>query len=178
MPDYKIVLQRIKEYQKVVTPKSSKIEDSTIGTFKMFEDGKEIFSCFCCENIGPSTDASGTDKRIMPRTYYFKWYDSSKNGPLAKKYPEYNSKTPGRYKALLLFTPELPSFEGRYILIHTGNGPAHTAACLLLGLNDYKNGTIGGSVQAVYKFFKQVEKAVANGAELSKIPLEVREIEA
>lgn len=176
MANYKIVLQRVKEYQKVTTPGKDKVEDSTIGTFKMFEDDKEIFSCSCCENIGPSTDASGTDKRIMPRTYYLKWYASSKNGPLAKKHPEYNSKTPGRYKALHLFTPDLPSFEGRYILIHTGNGPAHTEGCILLG-NDAKNGTVGGSVDAVYRFYKEIEKVVANGTELSKIPLEVREIE-
>lgn len=73
---YTITLQRQKEYQNIVKPKSAKNpnkeyapEDSTIGSLVVRdnEKGEDIFKCFVVENIGPSTDTPKQDKRIVAR---------------------------------------------------------------------------------------------------------------
>ena len=62
----------------------------------------------------------------------------------------------GRNKAI--WVKRDPSFDNRLIRIHTGNGPAHTEGCILPGLTDNKNGTVGASVDACHQLFTQLDK--------------------
>lgn len=183
MPKYKIVLQRLSEHKDVKKPKAAKIEDSTLGKFSVYEiqeNGtlKEIWSCFTCENIGPSTDTPKQDKRIVPRTYQLEWAQTGKNASLAKNHKDYmleNFKKTGLYyrkvqtpngeqthpyiAILLTCDKELPSFRNRSILIHVGNYPQDTEGCILLGKNrDTKTGTISASIVACKEFFDLVKK--------------------
>lgn len=168
---YTLLLKRLSEHKDVKKPNVDKIEDSTIGEVTLLDtDGKKLFSCYCCENIGPSTDTPQQDKRIMPRVYQLEWTSSSKNGSLAKKYPEFKLKD-GRNKAIHLTTTELPSFANRRILIHVGNYPQDTEGCLLFGYNT-SNGSVSNSIECIKDFFKLVESIG-----ISNITLEVKEIE-
>ncbi len=173
---YKIILQRISEHKDVQKPNNPKIEDSTLSTFTLCEihEGdilKEIFKCFCVENIGPSTDTPNQDKRIMPRDYNLEWTDSSKNGSLAKHYPEYKAPNGRNVAILLTCDKELPSFRNRRILIHVGNYPQDTEGCLLLGLSKNDKGYISQSTDAIKKFFD-----IAKEIGIDNITLQVKEI--
>lgn len=184
---YHVTLQRLKEYKNIKKPNVEKIEDSTIGEFVVRDDnGKEIWRCFTVENIGESTDTPNLDKRIMPRTYRIKWCFTKVSLPQAYKNVDFNawsdkveSKYHERYTkygfkniGLLLYTPDLPSFENRTIYIHIGNYPQDTAACLLLNKVDNKNGTGAQSTLACQEFYDFVLK---EGVENFKI--KVKEIE-
>ena len=137
-------------------------EDSTIGEFVVTDEaGKEVFKCFCVENIGPSTDTPNQDKRIMPRTYKLYYTESSVALP-----PEHKPK------CISLYTDELPSFKDRRIHIHIGNYPQDTEGCLLLNYTDNENGTGGRSTDAVRDFYNLVEEVG-----IDNFSLEVREIE-
>lgn len=159
----KVIVQREKEYENIKYPAAqNKVSSSTIGTLKVVnEDNKEIFNCFTLENIGPSTDESGKDKRIVARKYNLEW--TSTSIPLPSKYT-------GR-GLLLTCDKELPSFRNRRILIHIGNYDADTLGCLLLGNKDGKNGVIFESTDAVLKFYDLVSKYGAENFEL-----EIKEI--
>ena len=160
MAKYKIVLQREKEYQNVKKPNKDKIEDSTIGTFKVFDGDKEIFSCYSVENGGESSDVVGSDKRILPRVYTLEWTTSSV--PLPKSW---------KPKAITTICPTDPKHKPRRIHIHVGNYPQDTEACILLTKVDNKNGTCSQSGLAVEEFYKLVDKLGIENFEL-----EVREI--
>lgn len=179
MPKYKIILQRQSEHKDVKKPNVTKIEDSTLGKFsvnEIQENGtlKEIWGCFTCENIGPSTDTPRQDKRIVAREYKIEWTDSGKNASLAKSYPEYKLQN-GRNVALwVTCDKELPSFRNRRILIHVGNYPQDTEGCILLGKNkDNKLGTISASIAACKEFFDLVKKIGIENIDC----LDVREIQ-
>lgn len=158
---YTITLQRQKEYQNIIKPKSAKNpnkeyapEDSTIGSLVVRdnEKGEDVFQCFVVENIGPSTDTPKQDKRIVARTYGLYWTESGV--ALPKEYKQEN----GRARCLSLYTHELPTFKGRHIHIHIGNYPQDTEGCLLLNYTDNKNGTGGQSTQAIKDFYALVGK--------------------
>lgn len=157
---YKIKLTRQVEC-KGVKHATKPEEDSTLGKLEVIDTeqkGKVLYTCYTCENIGPSTDNSGTDKRIVSRDYALEWTDSAKNGALAKKYPQYKMGT--RNKAIWVTCDEvLPNFRNRRILIHVGNYPQDTEGCILLGkAKNEKHGYISNSVEAVREFFELVEK--------------------
>lgn len=167
----KAILQRRYEYSKIPQPDGS-VEDVTIGElFVENDNGEVLFKCYTLENGGPSTDESGKDKRIMPRTYKLKWHSSSKNKGLAVKYPEFKNKD-GRNKAIHLYTDELPSFEKRYILIHSGNYAKDTLGCILLG-KTAGEGAIYYSIDATANFYKFVRDKL----DINTLTLEVREKE-
>lgn len=164
MPKYTLNLTRIKEYEKVAGSgrnASKPKESSTISRVTLYDNDKPkelLFSCFCCENGGESTDTPKQDKRIIARKYKLEWTYSARNASLAKKYPEFYNKDKTRHKAIWLKTPELESFANRRILIHIGNCPQDTEGCLLFGYGDNKKGQINNSTQCIYDFFKLVEK--------------------
>lgn len=149
MKRYTITLQRLKEYQNVKKPNKEKLEDSTIGSFSVYdnEKGEVVFECFTCENGGPSSDVVGSDKRILPRTYHLKWTESK-------------VKLPDDFKPRCITTicPNDPAHEPRRIHIHIGNYPQDTEGCLLLNYNDNKNGTCGRSTDACRDFYAFVSK--------------------
>lgn len=157
---YSFILQRLSECKDVKKPNTSKVEGSTLGKLTVFDSAeKEVWSCFTCENIGPSTDIPKQDKRIIAREYSLEWTDSSKNAALAKSYPEYKAQN-GRNVALLLTCDkELPEFRNRRILIHVGNYPQDTEGCILLGkTKNAKAGTVSNSVLACKEFFDLVKQ--------------------
>lgn len=158
MAKYNLIVQRVQEFKTVKKPNVERIEGSTISDVKLIntETNETIFSCYCCENIGPSTDTSKQDKRIVARNYKLSWTDSGKNASLARTYPEYK-KPNGRNTAILLSCDELPTFASRRILIHVGNYPQDTEGCLLFGTVKGK-GTVSNSIACIYKFFKKVEE--------------------
>lgn len=155
---YKIIVQRVSEHKNVLKPNIAKIEDSTLSKVEVVdESGKCVFECFCCENIGESTDTPKQDKRIIAREYALEWTDSNKNAALSRAYPHFKCPN-GRNKALLLTCDAiLPSFRNRRILIHIGNYPQDTEGCLLFG---YKrgNGAVFESTECIKDFFDLVQK--------------------
>ena len=161
MSKFIITLQRIKEYEKVSKPasksgKTYKDEGATIGKFIVHNaKGEEVFSSYCVENIGPSTDTPRQDRRIMPRTYKLYWTQSGVSLP--KSYAP---------KCLSLYTDELPSFKERRIHIHIGNYPQDTEGCLLLNYADNKNGSCAQSTKAVEDFYNLVGKEGVENFEL------------
>lgn len=169
---FRCVLQRKKEYFNVkhILEKKSHLdaEDSTIGEFTVTDTdtNKIIFKSFCIENGGPSTDESGQDKRIVARKYLLKW-----KTPTSITVPDdYNVN--GVKTAIHLYTPELPDFEKRAILIHIGNSPQDTRGCLLLGDGEDKKGSVTNSSVACKRFYDLVkEKGIEN------FELEIKEIE-
>ncbi len=159
---FNIIIARKKEYTGIKKEGRAKIEGSTIGTLNIYEtegnlypSGEEenLFDCFTLENEGASTDKAGQDKRIMPREYNIEWTSTSVTVP--KKY---------KGQGLLLSCDSvLPSFRKRRILIHIGNYPQDTEGCILLGLKDNDNGTIGQSTDAVLQFYNFIkERGVEN----------------
>ena len=154
---FNIIIERKKEYTGIKKEGKARIEGSTIGILNIYEtDGKaypsgeeqSLFNCFTLENAGASTDTAGRDKRIIAREYNLEWSATSVCVP--KKY---------KGQGLLLSCDSvMPSFRRRRILIHIGNYPQDTAGCILLGLKDNNNGTIGESTNAVLSFYDFVKK--------------------
>lgn len=160
---YKLVLQRLKEYKNVKDLKG-KVEDSTIGSIKLFDDDKVLFEGYTCENIGPSTDKPRQDKRIIARTYDLEWTTTTKN----------DNKTLGKWQnnaILLTCDKELPNFRNRRILIHTGNYPSNTEGCILVGEEQTNSGAVSKSVVAIIRLFNLIEKIG-----IDNVKLEVNEI--
>lgn len=154
---YTATLQRTQYFKDVKQPNGT-VEDVTIGELVLADEtGKVIFECATLENGAPSTDKSGQDKRIVARDYKLKWYNSTKNENLAKKYPQWRTAD-GRAKAPLLWTPELPSFEARCILIHIGNYAKDTEGCILLGEKGiFKGGIIANSIMTCNAFQRNLD---------------------
>ena len=141
---FRLHLKRFKEYKNVVTPNSSKVEDSTISHLVLHDpNGNILWKGFACENIGPSTDVSGTDKRIVARTYQLRWTPSNKNGSLARKFPRWKTKD-GRNLAIAFENNEVPGFNQRLIRIHTGNSAKDSLGCIIVG----KNKVVGKVVES------------------------------
>ena len=164
MPKYTLNITRFKEYENVKGSgrnANKPAESSTISKVALYDNDKPkeiLFHCFCLENGGASTDTPKQDKRIIARKYNLEWTYSARNASLAKKYPEFYNKDKTRHKAIWLKTKELEFFASRRILIHIGNCPQDTEGCLLFGYEDNKKGQINNSTQAIYDFFKIVEK--------------------
>ena len=154
---YVAILQRNAYFNKVKQPKG-KVEDVTIGALTLTdENGKILFECATLENGAPSTDKSGLDKRIVARDYKLKWHNSTKNESVARQYPQWRTAD-GRSKAPLLYTPELPNFESRYILIHAGNYAQDTEGCILLGeKGSGKGGVIANSAMTCHAFMRTLD---------------------
>lgn len=162
---FKIKVVREKEYKQVRcakyagTPKE--YEGSTVGYLTVTNDiGKILFTCKTLENIGPSTDKAGQDRRIMPRTYKLEW--TSTSVPL----PSNANKT----GLLLTCDDVLGSFRRRRILIHIGNYPQDTLGCLLLGNNE-ANGVIFGSADACGKFYNLIKEYGVENFELEIVEI-------
>ena len=170
---YILEITRDTECKGVSKPGSAKKEDSTLGIAKLIntDNSEVLWSGYTCENIGPSTDKSGTDKRIVAREYDLEWRASGKNASLAKKYPQY--KMGDRNKALWLTCDSvLPGFRNRYILGHVGNYPQDTEGCLLFGKSrNTKLGTVSNSIEACHELFTAIDKVG-----IDKVKLKINEI--
>lgn len=183
MSKYTLLVQRVKEYKAIKKPNVERIEDSTLGDVNLInnETQESLFKCFCCENIGPSTDTIKQDKRIVARDYKLSWTSSTKNASLVRKYPEWSAQsemgkalvkdgTQGSNIAIWVTTPELPSFAGRRILIHVGNYPQDTEGCLLFGYAKGE-GTVSNSIECIKQLFIKLHEVG-----LENVTLTVKEI--
>lgn len=146
--DYKIILQRKKEYKDVKKPQKEKLESSTIGELKIYKDNAEkpVFECFTVENGGPSTNVVGSDRRILPGIYHLRWTSASVSLP--KDF---------RPRCITTLNPKDENHEKRRIHIHAGNYPQDTEGCILLNKLDNKNGTGSQSQLACSEFYKLVD---------------------
>lgn len=168
----KMILQRKKLYSRVLQPNNT-YEDSTIGELTIKNDsGEVLYRAVTLENGGESTDESGKDKRIVAREYRLKWHNTSRNGYLRRLHPEFD-KGNGRATSLQLYTPDLPSFEKRYILIHCGNFAQDTLGCILLGRKEDGNGNIIDSASKVAELYRLVRDQL----NIDSLRLIVREID-
>jgi RHS repeat-associated protein len=122
----------------IILNRTDEGKDVTIGEFTT-NDGS--VSGFMAEPGGPSTTASGTDKRIPEGVY-----DLS---------PHASTKYPGSFK---VSNDEVS--KGRAILIHAGNTGADTEGCLMPGTAKTESGVSGSKAKRdeVYKFIKYNNK--------------------
>lgn len=150
---YTATLQRTAYFSAVKQPKG-KNEDVTIGHLILTkdDDNEVLFECSTLENGAPSTDKSGLDKRIVARDYSLKWFDSTKNNNLAKRYKEFQRPN-NRSLAIQLHTNEVQGFDKRYILIHIGNYAQDTEGCILLGEGG-KGGIVSNSIMICSQFMR------------------------
>lgn len=155
---YIATLQRNAYYKGVKQPKGT-IENVTIGHLCLKDsDNNVLFECATLENGGASTDKSGTDRRIVARDYTLKWFDSTKNNNLAKRYKEFERPN-NRSLAIQLHTDAVQGFDKRYILIHIGNYAQDTEGCILLGeKGSGKGGVIGNSIMICSAFMRECQK--------------------
>lgn len=147
-------LTRIAEYKNVKDLKG-RTEDSTIGTLILKDGDKVLFKGFSCENIGPSTDESGKDRRIVGGKYSLEWANSTKNG----------NKKLGRWQNKVLWVKRDEAFNKRLIRIHVGNFPTDTEGCILPGLSENKKGAVNSSVNAVIELFNAIDKVGVENVE-------------
>lgn len=155
---YIATLQRNAYFKGVKQPKGA-VENVTIGHLCLKDsDNNVLFECATLENGGASTDKSGTDRRIVARDYTLKWFDSTKNNNLAKRYKEFQRPN-NRSLAIQLHTDAVQGFDKRYILIHIGNYAQDTEGCILLGeKGSGKGGVIGNSIMICSAFMRECQK--------------------
>ena len=154
---YIATLQRNAYFKGVKQPKG-KIENVTIGHLILqdSDSGEVLFESSTLENGAPSTDERGLDRRIVARDYTLKWFDSTKNNNLAKRYKEFERPN-NRSLAIQLHTDAVQGFDKRYILIHIGNYAQDTEGCILLGEGG-KGGIIGNSAMICAHFMRVCQK--------------------
>lgn len=187
---YKAVLQR----HSITKTRDINGELTMIGDFSIYdESGKRIFTCFSAENEGTPTDERGKDKPVIARTYHLLWnftkVGTAKNGfekvEFAKfkdrilpayhqRYSDYGFKNIG----LQLWTPELASFESRWIFIHRGNTGKDTMGCLLLGYGSDGN-QITQSTQAIQDFYDLLDSIYENDEnyKVANFTLEIKDLQ-
>lgn len=188
--NYTATLQRLY----VTKTKDSAGEYTQIGEFIVKDDKQNrVFMCYTAENAPESTDKAGKDKPVMPRVYNLFW-NFTKVGVAKKnftgvdfdkfkdiipevyhtRYKDYGFKNVG----LQLWTPELTSFESRWIFIHRGNTGKDTAGCLLLGYGAEGN-QITKSTEAIQDFYDLVYSKFENDSnrKISNFSIEVKEIQ-
>lgn len=151
------------------------IEDktTTLGTLTMTNDvTNEVMYCaYVCEPKGPSTTASGQNKRIKPGTYHIRFTDTARNASLTKKYakwepkaffkqyPQYQYSQNVKGRNVALWIVDGTNFDHRRILIHVGNSCKDTLGCNLIGKwRNTKTMTISNSLVALDEFYSLVLK--------------------
>lgn len=179
---YKIILRRFQTSER----KDEKGEYSTIGDFTIAdESGNIIFKCYSVENDAPSSDESGKDHRIMPRTYKLQWNYTrtsvAKNGfrgvdfeatkSLVKpayhtRHKDYEFKNLG----VQLINDDVKGFNDRWIFIHLANSAQDVEGCIGLGRKVTTTG-VSDSTSAIQEFYDLVKK---HGIE--NFTLEIKEI--
>jgi hypothetical protein len=146
---------------------------TTLSKFTMTNDitGEVMFNGYGCEPGGPSTTASGKNKRIVPGEYRIRFTDSARNGSLTKKYSKWNPKTFFKQypqyqysqnvtgRNVTLWVVNGTNFDHRRILIHVGNSCKDTLGCYLLGKWRNINAmTVSNSLVALDEFYSLVLK--------------------
>lgn len=187
---YNGVLQRLY----VTKTKDSAGEKTQIGEFKLYDENKKVvFQCYTAENEPESTDRSGKDKPIVARNYQLFWNFTTvgvaKKTFTNVKFDDYKDLVPEVYHqrhskygfknlGLQLWTPELTSFESRWIFIHRGNTGKDTAGCLLFGYGK-NDDQITDSTTAIQDFYDFVYANFENDSnrKISNINIEVKEIQ-
>lgn len=171
---YKCVVQRVKEYPSFKDENGKVYEASTISWVKVFdtnENNKVLFVSCAVENIGPSSDVRGSDKRILPGVYLLKWRQPTSVTVPADFRESKGKRAPWLYRENEQNLPLEKRFESRYVLFHIGNSANNSGACVLLGNIDKCNGTIEESTLACDRFFKLLDKIG-----IENVEVEVKEI--
>lgn len=108
--------------------------DSTLGEFKLLDNGKVVQKGYTLEPAGPDTVEANLDRRIPQGLYKVEWYNSPK------------------YKGVManLYNDAVPL--SRRILIHVGNYGTDTLGCILLGDGTDGKRMVTASKNAMSKF--------------------------
>lgn len=134
--------------------------ESVKSHFRVYEDEKEVFKCFCLEEKNESLE-SGKDTRIPADTYKLSFNRGS-------RFNERFQKWTNRKNVFALVIHNDKVNYKRFITIHSGNSNKDTLGCPLLGYTDTKN-WVGDSRIATTDFYNLIYDYLENGVKLDDI---------
>lgn len=127
---------------------------------RLYVDG-QFFGCNTLEDTDRGLSDMMSVEEIQKKKVYGKTAIPSGTYPVMVTYSN-------RFKRLLPLVDRVKGFDG--IRIHSGNKPADTLGCILVGKND-KVGYISNSRQWTEKLIQEIQKALAKG---DKVTLTVK----